>query len=141
MTALTLLRRPAVSCLRYSASSSSSSKSIIQSSSRRTFTSLLRTPTATITTTLQTRPTLYTPTSLLPQTISPSFTPSVTSTSTSISPLLQGLTQTRGHRRKTYNPSHIVRKRRFGFLARLRSKTGKNILKRRRAKGRLMLTH
>ncbi|KAF3222214.1 hypothetical protein TWF106_005631 [Orbilia oligospora] len=126
MTVLTLLRRPAISCLRSTASSSS----------RRTFTSLLRTPTTI--TTLQTRPTLHSsPTSLLPQTTSSSQT----TTSTSLLLPLQGLTQTRGHRRKTYNPSHIVRKRRFGFLARLRSKTGKNILKRRKAKGRKMLTH
>ncbi|KAF3105603.1 hypothetical protein TWF569_002660 [Orbilia oligospora] len=127
MTVLTLLRRPAISCLRSTASSSS----------RRTFTSLLRTPTTI--TTLQTRPTLHSsPTSLLPQTTSST---SSQTTSTSLLLPLQGLTQTRGHRRKTYNPSHIVRKRRFGFLARLRSKTGKNILKRRKAKGRKMLTH
>ncbi|RVD83413.1 mitochondrial 54S ribosomal protein bL34m [Arthrobotrys flagrans] len=124
MTVLTLLRRPAVSCLR-------SSSSLLSSTSRRTFTSLLRTPTALAT--LQTRPTPSTPTPLLPQTISPLLPSASTS--------LQGLVQTRGHRRKTYNPSHIVRKRRFGFLARLRSKTGKNILKRRKAKGRKMLTH
>ncbi|KAK6511421.1 hypothetical protein TWF481_000338 [Arthrobotrys musiformis] len=117
MTVLTLLRRPAVSCLR-------SSTSIL---SRRTFTSLLRTPTSTLTA----RPSLPA-TSLL------SHTPSLQST---IPPLQGSLTQTRGHRRKTYNPSHIVRKRRFGFLARLRSKTGRNILKRRKEKGRKMLTH
>ncbi|KAK6334823.1 hypothetical protein TWF718_010269 [Orbilia javanica] len=139
MTVLTLLRRPAVSCLRYSAAPSSSvSQSIVSASSRRTFTSLLRTPTTTITS----RPTLCSPTSLLPSTISSStpLIPSTLSSSSSLLPL-QGLIQTRGHKRKTYNPSHIVRKRRFGFLARLRSKTGRNILKRRLAKGRKMLTH
>ncbi|KAJ9668876.1 hypothetical protein H2201_001122 [Coniosporium apollinis] len=43
--------------------------------------------------------------------------------------------------RDTYNPSHLVRKRRHGFLARIRTRTGRNILKRRRAKGRKSLTH
>ncbi|EON65038.1 hypothetical protein W97_04273 [Coniosporium apollinis CBS 100218] len=43
--------------------------------------------------------------------------------------------------RDTYNPSHLVRKRRHGFLARVRTRTGRNILKRRRAKGRKSLTH
>ncbi|KAK6529704.1 hypothetical protein TWF281_008866 [Arthrobotrys megalospora] len=111
----------------------SASSRLISPSSRRTFTSLLR-PSYLPPTTTSYRPTPQpTYTSLLPQTISPS---SNIPTST-----LPGIQQTRGHRRKTYNPSHIVRKRRFGFLARLRSKTGKNILKRRKAKGRKMLTH
>ena len=39
--------------------------------------------------------------------------------------------------RNTYNPSHRVRKRRHGFLARLHSRTGRKILKRRRKKGRV----
>ncbi|KAF8532512.1 ribosomal protein L34, partial [Gautieria morchelliformis] len=40
-----------------------------------------------------------------------------------------------------YQPSQRVRKRRHGFLARLRSRTGKKILARRRAKGRKYLSH
>jgi large subunit ribosomal protein L34 len=43
--------------------------------------------------------------------------------------------------RDTYNMTHLVRKRRFGFLARKRSRTGRKILKRRMAKGRYNLSH
>jgi len=43
-----------------------------------------------------------------------------------------------GYRRRmdTYNPSRRIQKRRHGYLARLRSKGGREILKRRRLKGR-----
>lgn len=44
-------------------------------------------------------------------------------------------------RGNTYQPSTLKRKRTFGFLARLKSKTGRKILTRRRAKGRWYLTH
>ncbi|KAK6529045.1 hypothetical protein TWF694_004265 [Orbilia ellipsospora] len=130
---MSFLYRPALRCLRYPPISPSS---IISTTSKRTFTSLLR-PSSILPRTSNyiastiPRPTLsITSTSPFPSIISPSQ-------SSSILPL----TQTRGHRRKTYNPSHIVRKRRFGFLARLRSKTGKNIIKRRKEKGRKALTH
>ncbi|RPA92173.1 hypothetical protein L873DRAFT_1711087, partial [Choiromyces venosus 120613-1] len=43
--------------------------------------------------------------------------------------------------RNTFNPSHRVRKRRLGFLARKRTPGGRGVLKRRRAKGRKSLTH
>lgn len=43
--------------------------------------------------------------------------------------------------RATYDPSHRVRKRRHGFLARLRSRTGRMMLKRRKQKGRGTLSH
>lgn len=43
--------------------------------------------------------------------------------------------------RNTFNPSHKVRKRRHGFLARLRTRKGRAILKRRKAKGRSTLSH
>ncbi|KAL5050385.1 hypothetical protein BDW71DRAFT_173753 [Aspergillus fruticulosus] len=45
-----------------------------------------------------------------------------------------------GGKRATYNPSRRVQKRRHGFLARLRSKSGQKILARRRAKGRKSLS-
>lgn len=44
-------------------------------------------------------------------------------------------------RGNTYQPSTLKRKRTFGFLARLRSRNGRKILSRRKAKGRWYLTH
>ncbi|KKK20673.1 hypothetical protein P175DRAFT_0471638 [Aspergillus ochraceoroseus IBT 24754] len=43
-------------------------------------------------------------------------------------------------KRTTYNPSRRVQKRRHGFLTRLRSKGGRKILLRRKAKGRKSLS-
>jgi large subunit ribosomal protein L34 len=40
----------------------------------------------------------------------------------------------------TYQPSKIKRIRKFGFLARIRSKCGSLVIKRRRKKGRKVLT-
>lgn len=62
----------------------------------------------------------------------------------SLRPLSQhslSLLQVRGAKRDTFNPSHRVRKRRHGFLARLRTRTGRMVLKRRRAKGRNTMSH
>ncbi|CAI6341662.1 unnamed protein product [Periconia digitata] len=52
-----------------------------------------------------------------------------------------GSTQIRCGPRDTYNPSHIVRKRRHGFLARIRTKKGRKLLMRRLKKGRWNLSH
>ena len=49
--------------------------------------------------------------------------------------------QVRNGPRDTYNPSHRVRKRRAGFLARFRTRKGRMILKRRQLKGRSTLSH
>lgn len=42
--------------------------------------------------------------------------------------------------KRTYQPSNIVRKRRHGYLARVRTKDGRNIINRRRRKGRWRIT-
>ncbi|MGD0651478.1 MAG: 50S ribosomal protein L34 [Verrucomicrobiia bacterium] len=42
--------------------------------------------------------------------------------------------------KRTYQPSKIRRQRRFGFLKRTRSKSGRDILRRRRRKGRKRLS-
>ncbi|KAF2255371.1 hypothetical protein BU26DRAFT_448744 [Trematosphaeria pertusa] len=52
-----------------------------------------------------------------------------------------GSIQIRCGPRDTYNPSHLVRKRRHGFLSRIRTKKGRKLIMRRLKKGRWNLSH
>ncbi|KAL5350044.1 hypothetical protein ACLOAV_005081 [Pseudogymnoascus australis] len=55
-------------------------------------------------------------------------------------PSLAGI-QVRCGPRNTFSPSHFVRKRRHGFLSRVRTRKGRATLQRRKSKNRSTLSH
>ncbi|OJD14983.1 ribosomal protein L34 [Blastomyces percursus] len=88
---------------------------------------------------------------LLQSSTTPTAFAQPTSTTTAVLPLLPSSIQSvpsrpfsastaLGAKRVTYNPSRRVQKRRHGFLARLKTQSGRKILARRRAKGRKYLS-
>lgn len=122
-----------VSAQRYSRSLSRISHQLM---SCRTFTSLTqRRPTA--------LPSCRPPLAISPSTVSTSAVadaPLDLLPKISTHPALSA-TQVRCGPRNTFNPSHFVRKRRHGFLSRIRTRKGRATLQRRRAKRRSTLSH
>jgi large subunit ribosomal protein L34 len=84
------------------------------------------------------RPCLPRPISMLE---TPCTSPQAISLQMAPSPMCSAIQVRGGRRRATLDPSHLVRKRRHGFLARNRSKSGRKVLLRRRLKHRKSLTH
>ncbi|OBT70207.1 hypothetical protein VE03_00086 [Pseudogymnoascus sp. 23342-1-I1] len=99
------------------------------------------------------RPSLTsTPTSFAPRapsTLSASIDSTTTGSSSEILDLLPKISthpslagiQVRCGPRNTFSPSHFVRKRRHGFLSRVRTRKGRATLLRRKSKGRSTLSH
>ncbi|PVH78234.1 hypothetical protein DL98DRAFT_256395 [Cadophora sp. DSE1049] len=93
------------------------------------------------------RPSLLPSSATLPP--SSSITSPTTSTPSGILSLLPNLLTARAFSstpalsapRDTFDPSHFVRKRRHGFLSRIRTRKGRALLKRRKAKRRSTLSH
>lgn len=113
-------------------------KSLVQQSTMRTFTSFRG----------LSRPCLLPESATLRP--SPGSTTSLaTASSSGILSLLPNLSTARsfsstpalGAPRDTFDPSHFVRKRRHGFLSRIRTRKGRALLKRRKAKRRSTLSH
>ncbi|KAI5838593.1 60S ribosomal protein-like protein L34 [Morchella snyderi] len=76
----------------------------------------------------------------------PTNTTSITAATATIAPRISShpalrALQVRNGPRNTFDPSHRVRKRRVGFLARKRTRGGRAVLKRRQLKGRRSLSH
>ena len=107
----------------------------------RELTPPLRRPLSVLSSLPSTRPTLSAARTIASSPIADNTpTSSLAQSQPTFSPLAL-LQQVRGAKRDTFNPSHVVRKRRHGFLARLRTRTGRMVLKRRKAKKRNTLSH
>ncbi|KAH6711262.1 hypothetical protein BKA61DRAFT_112374 [Leptodontidium sp. MPI-SDFR-AT-0119] len=110
-------------------------KTVAQQSSKRTFTSL-RGPS---------RPTVFQSSIIPRQSFASTTSPAICSSSgilANISALRAfSTTPVLGAPRDTFDPSHFVRKRRHGFLSRIRTRKGRALLKRRKAKKRSTLSH
>ncbi|KAI5805368.1 hypothetical protein DFH27DRAFT_609179 [Peziza echinospora] len=111
------------------AAAAGTTRSLTLLSLRRPTTTTFLPPSLTPTTSLLTPPTTLSPSQTLDLLPRPTSHPGLTTQQIRCGP------------RNTFDPSHFVRKRRVGFLARIRSRTGRQILKRRRLKGRRSLTH
>lgn len=87
---------------------------------------------------LSRQPTTTTTTTPITSTLSPSTSPTITTSPLQTRPF--SASASLAAKRTTYNPSRRVQKRRHGFLARLRTRSGRMILKNRRAKGKKALS-
>lgn len=85
---------------------------------------------------IQPRPTLRSPLQSRATTLPGQISPTLPSASPYPSAL-----QVRTAKRDTFNPHHRIRKRRHGYLSRIRTRNGRRTLLRRRMKGRLTLSH
>ncbi|BCS29087.1 mitochondrial 54S ribosomal protein bL34m [Aspergillus puulaauensis] len=93
----------------------------------------------------QSRPFSFATSTIVPTRPTLSTLPSQSQQPQSLAPVTSAITQqsrsfsassSLAGRRTTYNPSRRVQKRRHGFLSRLRTKSGRKIIARRRDKGR-----
>lgn len=92
------------------------------------------------------RPTIFANSFRPSPTVSIQTTPETAATTLDLLPKISAhpalsSTQVRCGPRNTFSPSHFVRKRRHGFLSRLRTRKGRALLQRRKAKKRSTLSH
>lgn len=100
-------------------------------------------PRSSIATSIQPITTAFSPilSRLTPSLLSGAFHRPTISTAYVPGTVLGALAQARHSHGDEYQPSQRIRKRRHGFLARMRSRSGRKVLARRRFKRRRSLTH